>query len=1375
MSDRIPSLWTTVKHLRLDKRSRGAASLMDVVHDRIQKFNQDLLKLLELHEIASYPPAHRATLDLLSICGAVLRRSEELRGWCTTAQPAFEMYISTYAPCDTMDKTQLRRSPFQFLQDMKDVLQLAECRLSVPLGLNVISALCVSARQTLAVHASLYNNNEFDFSSVRSFDTNTLVSDVFDPIDIEDRTTCEFVAETKGSGAGEAKVRQGDGEILLIQKHGLPAIAVCRILPTGVRMLLYPCFRGNENIEVMVTEDDNCTLMMNGSHSTLRLLADEKTIRKWATILRSVFASIEIGSDPKAVDSLGIAQPSDTAAEKQRLLPVPACQSSGVVSSFIKLKRISIGLPSGFASDLSGFLNDMQALEENPQKEEAVDNEKSPYEDEGLTDETQFSEYTIVPIRESRLQLPVEPLSLPAVPNVKPPAPPTSAPLNVEATTVPIASDKPTLNSNLIEANITVMSMPNPASDSDTDSSISTSSLSSAEDLISAKEPADIEQQPSGKPTREQLWLAEQRRKKIAEQLRGKEILAIRKLLETSSFKADEAPFAPKDSSKKQEAAVTSARPVSSMNPFRRPPSIPPPAVNVPTDKDNNEETEEVLIELEYNLNNVALIGSEPAALEAVSEIDAKSAFSASDRAKNIKEENEGCQSNLPTEQQNAVLFEPLREIENSQEDSRPENAEIAEDHKSILPSVTEETNLSDTQDATISQASGNFDSSSCLEKTYIKNSPHILKSGSFESLPPAPTPQAPPTPESPLQVIPLGSPSHHDKSLSTQNLVLHHNEQPQKLFEAEQPSLEAFVIGFKQPKRRNVPLVRKLMKMFELPKVKRDNDIYVPGDYARLHQQAKREKIEEQPSAPKPLKQPPPVPARRGSVKTSLGSAASNSKEDAQERHANNKIEPLEEHKLPETESSLRVLKGETLDENAAHYAILEADETPQDSQKAESFAVNKNPFVARNSTSTSLTQQSSKSGKRATSVPAALVPMGLQATQLSESMSTMTSDAAAPDHCVRDVGAEHFTKVSKVERPLTALYKSGSVSTISSSDLPSSHLTPKGQATAIYRQSNNRTVEVGMSPFSPASQARSLSSNESTRILTKDRSFSSLSLVTPQSSASLASGSSTTSSLSNVSDLSIITRSRKDWTRYTREMSDTGRFKKEGLTLMPPLQLNSHVPTPPEPSSLSSNLMDVEELPTLDPRVLEERAKAAAEREVKSKLDAQAKIRAEGQARLQMQAKERYDAFVPKSSISSRLPPVEEEKFFTQNRADYSANLWVSRWIVNRWVPLSQLELRTELKLLHHSCTIHIQQLQQPLWFDAESQVRRSSTHDVEVRIRDDIYMFRSRNANNAQKLIMILSSVKSGASRKLRMEFGSREFKSYVSTIPRKELKA
>lgn len=93
------------------------------------------------------------------------------------------------------------------------------------------------------------------------------------------------------------------------------------------------------------------------------------------------------------------------------------------------------------------------------------------------------------------------------------------------------------------------------------------------------------------------------------------------------------------------------------------------------------------------------------------------------------------------------------------------------------------------------------------------------------------------------------------------------------------------------------------------------------------------------------------------------------------------------------------------------------------------------------------------------------------------------------------------------------------------------------------------------------------------------------------------------------------------------------------------------------------------------------------------------------------------------------------------------FSADMWASVWNVSKWVPLSQLEMSTEIIscdsssaariLVNGGASVNVK-------FSAQCEIRRVSQHDVELKSTDATYMFRGRDPENAQRFFRLLWSI-------------------------------
>lgn len=100
------------------------------------------------------------------------------------------------------------------------------------------------------------------------------------------------------------------------------------------------------------------------------------------------------------------------------------------------------------------------------------------------------------------------------------------------------------------------------------------------------------------------------------------------------------------------------------------------------------------------------------------------------------------------------------------------------------------------------------------------------------------------------------------------------------------------------------------------------------------------------------------------------------------------------------------------------------------------------------------------------------------------------------------------------------------------------------------------------------------------------------------------------------------------------------------------------------------------------------------------------------------------------------------------------FAGAMWVSRWTFDRWTPLSQLELDTQVAVTdRNSSRIFVMGPRGTsptvFRFGRRSSVRRVGAHDIEVRIIDgETYMFRSRDPERARQFFASLATLQGDA---------------------------
>lgn len=357
------AIWNAVKNIRIEKRSKGAHALIELVTTRSSRFQTELVALRPLT-----PPgdSRRALEAVISVMRTLPVNIKGMEFWCNDAQQAFCSYIDSFvydAP-----HAQQRKAPFIYLEDLKDILQIAESRMSMPMGVQTITNLCLAARRTLIVQISALNTNNFDFGYARSLQTNKLVSASFNPVNIIERQVFDLVLSS--SSFAELNL-SCVAELLIIRSHGNNSLAICRVETTGQRSLMFPNFRGDE---FKVTRTADTITLSSPSHSfSFQSHTDE--LEHWYMILRNLFDAETSGTNSRnEYDSLGISitkRDPKMIAEQQLVrdesydsfTPKPSGLTKREVS-LNNLKRISIGLPSGFTDDLKEMLKDLQEEEQ---------------------------------------------------------------------------------------------------------------------------------------------------------------------------------------------------------------------------------------------------------------------------------------------------------------------------------------------------------------------------------------------------------------------------------------------------------------------------------------------------------------------------------------------------------------------------------------------------------------------------------------------------------------------------------------------------------------------------------------------------------------------------------------------------------------------------------------------------------------------------------------------------------------------------------------------------------------------------------------------------------------------------------------------------
>lgn len=362
------AIWNAVKNIRIEKRSKGANALMELVSTRSSRFQTELVALRPL---TPQGDARRALEAVISVMRTLPVNIKGMEFWCNDAQQAFRSYIDSFvydAP-----HAQQRKAPFIYLEDLKDILQIAESRMSMPMGVQTISNLCLAARRTLIMQISALNTNNFDFGYARSFETNKLVSASFDPLNIIDRQVFDLVLSSSTfSDLNLSCV----AELLIIRSHGNNSLAICRVETIGQRSLMFPNFRGDE-FTVSRTAD---TIILSSPSHNFSFQSHTDELERWYAILRNLFDNEPSGTNSRnGYDSLGISvtkKDPKMLVERQRVKDESydsfGSHKTGLSKreiSLNNLKRISIGLPSGFTDDLKEMLKDLQ--EEEQERREA--------------------------------------------------------------------------------------------------------------------------------------------------------------------------------------------------------------------------------------------------------------------------------------------------------------------------------------------------------------------------------------------------------------------------------------------------------------------------------------------------------------------------------------------------------------------------------------------------------------------------------------------------------------------------------------------------------------------------------------------------------------------------------------------------------------------------------------------------------------------------------------------------------------------------------------------------------------------------------------------------------------------------------------------
>lgn len=303
-------------------------------------------------------------------------------------------------------------------------------------------------------------------------------------------------------------------------------------------------------------------------------------------------------------------------------------------------------------------------------------------------------------------------------------------------------------------------------------------------------------------------------------------------------------------------------------------------------------------------------------------------------------------------------------------------------------------------------------------------------------------------------------------------------------------------------------------------------------------------------------------------------------------------------------------------------------------------------------------------------------------------------------------------------------------------------------GSVKAVSFESHNRTVEIGASRFS--SQSSGLSSALSYRSHRSQKSYASKAsssleplpeadevpeLIADTSADSqfsdfLASVRSKAKAMEQQKEAEEAEKRRLARTRNREEQATAAVIAYENAkavasapSLEPPaLVVDSPAPPPaiPQPVPVPRQVAaPSEEYPTLDPRKLES-------------------LPSQGRQRL------------TEVSLNASAPALNIQG--PSMNSLFNGAMWVSRWTLDRWTPLSQLELEVQVTATDRSSSRifvvgHRGMGPTIFKFGRRSGVRRVGAHDIEVRITDDeIYMFRARDPERARQFFASLAALQS-----------------------------
>lgn len=370
----MPSIWTAVKQMQTDKRFRDAPAPLDALSSVVRQLTKDLMLLRR---------ASKHERDLYTTISGLISHNNKLPSdvdkvakWCERLVAPFILYIEVYtntASSAPASLQSLRRAPFAFLEEAKELLTQLESLVSKPCGVSAISALAVASRRMLTIQSSQESNDLFEFSRVRSFRSNRGVSAAFNPLDVAERALFDISVD-----GGEEQV----AEVLLLQRHGRQSLAICSVHEKGVRSLKYPPFKGGEFSSLSYPASD--TMALSTSQKTLRLSATEVVVERWKPIFETLFRTRDFSNEdmakirPARVSGLGIALvPAEPAPQQEEKFgedydefeeepePVdPAEQrrrSRMTTSESLNvLKRISVGMPVDFSDDLAKILRGIE-------------------------------------------------------------------------------------------------------------------------------------------------------------------------------------------------------------------------------------------------------------------------------------------------------------------------------------------------------------------------------------------------------------------------------------------------------------------------------------------------------------------------------------------------------------------------------------------------------------------------------------------------------------------------------------------------------------------------------------------------------------------------------------------------------------------------------------------------------------------------------------------------------------------------------------------------------------------------------------------------------------------------------------------------------